>query len=312
MTTANDDRGIILLGMPRSGTTLLKYILNAHPRIACGAETFLLRASARFFSSDTVTDGIDYGVVGGITSAGFSEELLRERVRRLAFSFFEEIAVRHGKPRWAAKTAVDSFYITEIEKLCGEHARFVCVTRHALDSVLSLKDLTEANETYIAELHDYITRYPRPLEAYARAWCDVTRNLLDFAKRNSGNAMLIRYEDLVSDPESVCKSIFGFLGEAWEPGILKKAMATENIDGIGDWKIHSRATIDSSSVGRWQTLRQDVISRLAPIVNPLLADCDYEPLPIEPLPGHDRAMRRYELTMRMHQARANPDVSDDS
>lgn len=312
MTSAPDNRGIILLGMPRSGTTLLKYILNSHPRIACGAETFLFRATARFFSSDTVSDGIDYGVVGGLTSAGFSEELIRDRVRRLAFSFLEDIAAQHGKPRWAAKTAMDSFYIPEIEKLYGAHARFVCVTRHALDAVLSLQDLAEANETHIAELHDYIARYPRPLEAYAHAWCDVTRDLLDFAARHSANATLLRYEDLVSDPEAVCERIFDFLGEAWDPNILEKAMAPERIDGIGDWKIHSRPTIDSSSVGRWKTLRQDIVSRLGPIVNPLLVDCDYDPVPVEALPDHDRAMRRYEMTMRMHRARANPDDSGDT
>lgn len=311
MTGATDNCGIILLGLPRSGTTLLKRILNAHPRIACGAETFLLRATARFFESDTVTDGIDYGVVGGLSSAGISEGQIRDRVRELAFAFFEEIAVNQGKPRWAAKTAVDSFYLREIEELYGAHAKFICVTRHALDAALSLHDLTEANEIYIKELHDYISRFPRPLEAYSHAWCDVTRGLLNFANRNSSNTMLVRYEDLVSDPTTVCESIFGFLGEAWGPEVLERALATENVDGLGDWKIYSRPKIDESSVGRWKTLRQDTVSRLGPIVNSLLADCGYDPVTVAALPDHDQAMRRYQLTMRLHRARSEPDGSED-
>lgn len=310
MTAAVDNRGIILLGMPRSGTTLLKHILNAHPRIACGAETFLLRATARFFSSDTVTDGIDYGVIGGLTSAGFSEDSIRERVRGLAFDFLEEIAAREGKPRWAAKTAVDSFYLPEIEKLYGAHARFILVTRHALDAALSLEDLTAANETYIAELHEYISRFPRPLEAYAHAWCDVTQGLLDFAARNSADALLLRYEDLVDDPSTVCERLFQFLGEDWDPTLLERAMTPASIEGIGDWKIHSRPTIDATSVGRWKTLREDIVSRLGTIVNPVLTACDYDAVPVAPLPDHDRAMRRYEMTLRMQQARANPDPKD--
>lgn len=311
MTEATDNCGIILLGLPRSGTTLLKRILDAHPRIACGAETFLLRATARFFDSDTVTDGIDYGVVGGLRSAGFSEEQLRDRVRELAFAFFEEIAAKQGKPRWAAKTAVDSFYLPEIEKLYSTHAKFICVTRHALDTALSLHDLSEANEIYIKELHDYIARFPRPLEAYAHAWCEVTDGLLQFANRNRSNSMLVRYEDLVSDPSAVCESIFGFLGEAWNPEILDRALATDSVDGIGDWKIYSRPRIDNSSVGRWKALRQDTVSRLGSIVNPLLADCGYDPVAVAELPDHDQAMRRYELTLRLHRARSNRGDADD-
>lgn len=311
MSETADSCGIILLGLPRSGTTLLRRILNAHPRIACSAETFLLRATARFFDSDTVTDGIDYGVVGGLKSAGFAEEEIRDRVRQLAFAFFDEIAERQGKPRWAAKTAVDSFYLPEIEKLYSKDAKFICLTRHALDTALSLYDLSEANEIYIKELHDYIVRFPRPLEAYAHAWCDVTGGLLDFANRNSANTMLVRYEDLVDDPLALCESIFEFLDEAWDPEILTRALATENVDGLGDWKIYGRPKIDRSSVGRWETLRPDVISRLGLIVNSRLTDCGYDAVPVAPLPDHDKAMHRYELTMRLNRARANPDDPDD-
>ena len=311
MVSTPDNCGIIILGLPRSGTTLLRRILNAHPRIACGGETFLLRATARFFDSDTITDGIDYGVVGGLKAAGFSEEEIRDRVRQLAVSFLEEIAEKHGKPRWATKTAVDSFYISEIEKLLGDHAKFVCVTRHALDAALSLHDLSEANEIYIKELHDYVGRFQRPLQAYAHAWRDVTGKLLDFTRRNGDNSMLVRYEDLVEDPMGLCENIFAFLGEEWDGEILKQAMAKDTVKGLGDWKTYSRPSINNESVDRWKTLRPDIVSRLGPIVNPLLVDCGYDPVPVAPLPDHDEAMHRYELSMRFNLARSNPDDTDD-
>lgn len=311
MSETADNRGIIMLGMPRSGTTLLRRILNAHSRIACGGETFLLRATARFFDSDTINDGIDYGVIGGLMSAGFSEDEIRDRVRTLAFAFLDEMAARQGKPRWAAKTAVDSFYIPGIEKLYAQDAKFICVTRHALDTVLSLSDLCDANEVYIKELHDYIVRFQRPLEAYAHAWCDVTGELLDFAERNSSNTLLLRYEDLVNDPLTVCQHVFGFLDETWEAEILERALATENVDGLGDWKIYSRPKIDGGSVDRWKALRPDVVSRLGAIVNARLTDCGYEAVPVAPLPDHERAMHRYEMTLRFKRARTNPDDVDD-
>lgn len=311
MADVPDNSGIILLGLPRSGTTLLRRILNVHPRIACSGETFLLRGTARFLASDTVTDGIDYGVIGGLKSAGFSEAEILDRVRNLAFSFFEEIAAKRGKSRWASKTAVDSFYLPEIEKLYASHARFICVTRHALDAALSLHDLSEANEIHIKELHEYVAKFPRPLEAYAHAWRDVTGMLLDFAQRNYHTSTLIRYEDLVSDPQRVCKDLFGFLGEKWDSEILDHALADDVVEGLGDWKIHGRSTIDSSSVDRWKTLRGDVVSRLGPIVNPLLVECGYDPVPVVTLPDHDEAMRRYELRMRLTRAQSMTDDPDD-
>ena len=42
--------GIVVLGVPRSGTTLLRRLLQAHPHIACPPETNLLSAASRFFT----------------------------------------------------------------------------------------------------------------------------------------------------------------------------------------------------------------------------------------------------------------------
>ena len=123
-------RGIILLGMPRSGTTLLRRLLDGHPNIAAPGETFLLRATARFLETERIADGIDYGVLGGLGAAGYAEEEVLGRLRHLAFGFLDEIAAGEGKPRWAAKTAVDSFYLDRIDRIYGAHASFVCLVRH--------------------------------------------------------------------------------------------------------------------------------------------------------------------------------------
>lgn len=310
MTLASKNPGIIVLGLPRSGTTLLRRILNAHPRIACGGESFLLRATARFFEGDSIVDGIDYGVMGGLKAAGFSEGEIKRRVRQLAFSFLEDFAEQGGKARWASKTAVDSFYVAEIERLYAGHAQFVCVLRHALDATLSLNDLCEANEIFIAELHRYVARCARPLEAYAHAWNDVTGMLLEFARRNRKDAMIIRYEDLVKEPSPVCEQLFEFLGEPWDDDMLASALSDGSVTGLGDWKTYSRRSIDNSSVDRWKSLREDIVSRLGSIVNPVLESAGYEPVPVAALPDHDEAMHRYELSMRFNVARAQSGQDD--
>jgi hypothetical protein len=80
--------------------------------------------------------------------------------------------------------------------------------------------------------------------------------------------------------------------------------------GLGDWKTHSRTSIDASSVGRASDLREDIVSRLAPIMNPTLKKAGYDSAPMKPLPSHDEAIRRYELLMRFNAARADADSND--
>jgi len=54
--------GIIVIGCPRSGTTLLRRLLDAHPNIAAPGETYLFTACARFLRSERAVDGMDVGV----------------------------------------------------------------------------------------------------------------------------------------------------------------------------------------------------------------------------------------------------------
>jgi hypothetical protein len=282
--------------MPRSGTTLLRRLLDAHPRICCPGETFLLRASARFIQSEPIASGIEYGVLGGLRALGLAEQETLSALRQLCFGMLEQLAQRDGKPRWASKTAVDSFYLTAIDRIYGDHARFIVVIRHGLDVVCSLQEFSEELQTYISELHAYVARDPRPLAAFAHAWADVTSDLLTFAERNP-HAVLVRYEDLVSAPEPTLERVFAFIGEEWDPSITQAAFGKTEVKGLGDWKGYGAAGITATSVGRWRNLARSTIVELAAIVGPVLERCGYPPVETERPRTADEAMRHYELAM---------------
>ena len=295
--------GVILLGLPRSGTTLLRRLLNWHPEVHCGGETFLLTSAARFLRADRIVDGIDYGVLGGLQAAGIPRDAVLGGLRQFVTGFFERLAAGAGKPRWASKTAIDSFYAPEIEMLFAEHARFVCLIRHGLDAALSLKDLCDANETYIRELHAYVVRYPRPLEAFAHAWKDVTASLLDLAERLPRSTLVVRYEDLVRDPIPTLDRIVAFLGLA--PGHnLLEALSRDAPSGLGDWKTYGKAGIDPASVGRAAALPAATAALLAPIVNPVLERAGYDRVAQGVQPTPDQAMRRHEMAMSVQAQRS--------
>jgi protein-tyrosine sulfotransferase len=298
--------GLIVLGSPRSGTTLMRRILDAHPEIACPGETNVFTGCARFLQSETLAEGVDVGVLSGLQFAGFPEKEVLDRLREFALGFFREFASKSGKRLWAAKTAFDIFYLPTIEKLCTGHTRFLCIQRHGLDVACSLKDLCDTNGVYLSELHEYIKRHPRPLEAFCHVWVDLNRSLRDFAERHPHDALLLRYEDLVANPEPMLRRIADFAGVAWDEQWVEKAMHKSSDIGLGDWKTYTKSTVSTESVGRWKSLSAYTVSMMGRICNPMLELSGYEPVPVEAERTTEDARRRYELGLRLKTMTRNP------
>lgn len=286
--------GIMIFGTPRSGTTLLRRLMDAHPNIACPGETNVFTACGRFLRADRIAEGVRVGALDGLAYAGFEPSEILSRLREMAFWFHQEYAARQGKPRWASKTAFDSFYLNELEALCSDHVRYVCIQRHGLDVACSMEDLTRKNGGFLPELHEYVRRHPMTLEAFAHAWVDLASNIRSFAQRHLDNALLVTYEDLVSAPNETMESIMSFVGERWSADLVGRALEQRSNLGLGDWKTYARTTIDASSVGRWRKLSRDTIRRLAEICNPTLMACGYQPVAVDEQ-GEIDVRRRYEL-----------------
>ena len=307
MTTPLHAEGLIILGAPRSGTTLLRRLVDAHPNIACPGETNVFTACGRFLRSERIAAGVRVGVLDGLSYAGFTQEDVLARLRELAFSFHREYAQRQGKPRWASKTAFDAFYLDELEALCGAQVHFICIQRHGLDVACSLQELCDKNGGYLHELHDYVIRYPMILEAFAHAWVDRAQAIHAFAHRHPENSLLVRYEDLTGDTDATMTRIMSFVGEEWDAALTEHALEKRSDLGLGDWKTYARTAIDWSSVGRWKKLARDTVSQLGAICNPTLSLCGYEPIALDPEGDADAARRRYEVGLLLQGLKRQPD-----
>ncbi len=296
--------GIVILGHPRSGTTLLRRVIDRHSRIACPGETHVLSAGASFIRSQPTADGVDMGVLAGLSFAGFEDEEVLSRVRELVFSFPREHAARQGKPRWAEKTAFDAYAIPEIDLLCGDDAYFVGIVRHGLDVAASCVDFVEAAGTYPTAMHPYIQRYPMPLEAFAHSWVDVNAALLEFATRHPDNCVLCRYEDLVEEPAEALEAVLDFVGESFEPAMIEQDFRSADQTGFGDHKSYQQAGISTASRDRWKKIPPYPLERLSQICNPLLSKFGYEPVVVEGRAGtKSDARRRYEMSLMVHARR---------
>jgi hypothetical protein len=297
------------MGCPRSGTTLLRRLFDAHKDFSCPGESFVLRGATRFLSSETVAEGIDYGPFGGLTALGFSRETIEARVRDMALSFHAEIAKTEGKSRTALKTAVDSFYAREIFELFQGHAKFVFLIRHGADVALSLRDFSEKMEGIIEELMPFVVKHRRTLAAFAHAWVKVTTDMLDLAEAHDESVFALRYEDLIEEPRAALSEMWDFVGAPCDvDALLTETFKPREVHGLGDYKTFGTDRIHALSCGRWQTLADRVKSELAPILNPVLKRAGYDE--IQTSDTQSDAMRLHELAMMFQSTRGKSGDQD--
>jgi hypothetical protein len=295
--------GIAIIGFPRSGTTLLRRLLDGHPQIDAPGESYLLSACARFIQGDRVVDGVEAGVLSGLELLGTSREEVFERLRHLVFDLRDDRARRVGKSRWAEKTAIDAFHLAAIRRVFGDELTYVCVVRHGLDVCVSTLEWCQRLESFPADLHRYVAQHPQPLVAVAHAWVDVMQSFERLLEEGGERVFLVPYERLVANPGNLLRELLEHLGETWVDGLLDNALGAGLPDGFGDWKAYGRQSVDARSVGRWRTLSDGTVRQLAPIVNPTLIRWGYDSIPSEGEFSQAVALRRYELSLLAQRAK---------
>lgn len=296
--------GVVILGCPRSGTTLLRRLLGAHPELASPPETGVLSAGARFLHAESFGEGLELGVRSGLAFSGFSEQEVVEPLRELCFGFFRTIAQAHQASYWLEKTAFDAFHVDEIEALCGESVRYVLIHRHGLDVACSLRELVHKMEHHPAELMPFVHRHARPLVAYAHAWVEVNRRLLRLADQRPHQVLSVQYEDLVADPAVEMARLWEGLELDADAEQLLEAAFSADAPGLGDWKTWSQGRVSEASVGRRRELSRSMTARLAAVVNPTLLALGYEELSPPRAQSAAQARRRLELELAAARMRA--------
>jgi hypothetical protein len=204
-----------VVGVGRSGTTLLRLMLDAHPQLTIPPETHfapeLIRAAAKRRASP---EGLTEIVVSQRQWGDFrlDESELRARFASLGRiqpaaalrTFYELYAERVGKPRWGDKTPIYVEHMREISKALPE-ARFVHLIRDGRDVALS---------RIRRALDD-----PPPVDRIARNW---SRRIGAARKqaRKLDHYLELRYEDLVTDTEPTLRRVCEFVGLDYDPAML--------------------------------------------------------------------------------------------
>ena len=252
------ERHIIVGGAPRSGTTLIRRMLDRHPSICCGPESSIFLPGS---------------ILIGPVAAGF--KMPAEELRVMLDSspsqgaFIDAFATRYremrGRPRWAEKTPLNVRSIDWILERFPE-SRFVHVVRDGRDVVCSMREHPERRWVDGA----WVTEQSQlSLAAHAKRW--VADAEAGIAHRGDPRYLEVRYEDLVQDPEGLVRGLMEQLGEAYYPELIPDPDKPTK-----SGKVHANSAIRTRSMGRWRTdltpEEQESVQRIA---GPTLARLGY-------------------------------------
>lgn len=210
----------IVVGSPRSGTTLLRMMLDSHPDIAIPPETGFLSIGKEIQGTG---DELRKNFFNTITAyppdasswADFkiSKEKFKERLQKIEpFNvsdgfrlFYKMYAERFGKTRWGEKTPMYCRHMKDIEDILPE-TRFINVIRDGRDVAVSLR------KQWFSPGYE--------IETQANFWKD---NVLEARRQGEKcrHYMEVRLEDLIAEPEAYLREICKFINIEFSSEMLE-------------------------------------------------------------------------------------------
>jgi tetratricopeptide (TPR) repeat protein len=230
---STSSRPVLIVGMPRSGTTLTERILAAHPDVfGAGEVPYWVPASRKYLSTPTGDD----------LAATMIDRVGRDYLRLLDTKSPDALRVVDKMPA--------NFKCLGLIHAAFPNARIIHVRRHPIDTCLSIyfQDFN-ATHTYANDLEDlahYYIEYLRLMEHWRSTLPEDV--ILD-----------VSYEELVEDQEAWSRKMVQFIGLPWDPRCLefdRLGKADSTILTFSQWQ--ARQKISKTSVARWRNYKKFV------------------------------------------------------
>lgn len=231
---------IIVGGCHRSGTSLMRRILNAHARICCGPEVKFFRD----FYDDYPQDAVRHLRFMGSARAILPEEDRLEILGRAFIRLHQRAAAYAGKPRWADKNPENVLYLQQWQQLLGKSWLMVHVVRNPLDTLASIKEAK------------FPFSIPLELDGRIAFYQQYTQAGLEFGRAHPDRYYRLLYEQLVDSPEATLRDLMHWLGEEFQQGQLAFNQFPQQ-KGLEDPKVAATDGVHADSLGRWP----EVLSR---------------------------------------------------
>jgi tetratricopeptide (TPR) repeat protein len=230
------DLPIFILGMPRSGTTLIEQILASHPDVFGAGELGNFSRIASSYCGSSGKQVLYTEIVPGMPA---------EQLGEIGARYLESVrALSPDAPRITDKMPAN-FRFAGLIHLALPGARIIHARRDPLATCLSCfeRHFARDHQPFTYDLAE-LGRYYRAYEGLMAHWHQVLP---------AGAILDVQYEDVVQDLESQARRILEYCGLAWDPRCLafhrtERPVHTASV-------VQVREPIYRSSLGRWQSVR---------------------------------------------------------
>jgi len=240
---------VFVLCMGRSGSTLLRLILDTHPDLACPPETNIPALCTQLAVVWSLIEGAPLSLERGDAPPAIPDAAIAG-IRQTMDLMTAPYLARRGKRLYCDKSLGTARYAELLTRIYP-NARFICLFRHPMDMISSgIEACPWGLNGY--GFDQYIAGSPgNTVMALARYWNDQAHEIVAVEEQHPDKCYRVRYEDMVRDPEHVAAGIFDFIGVGQAPGIAE-AVFTRDHERFGpaDHKIWYTGEISPESIGR--------------------------------------------------------------
>ncbi|WP_027136915.1 sulfotransferase family protein [Gaetbulibacter saemankumensis] len=245
-----------ILGNPRSGTTLLRLLLNAHSRIGVPPECGMIQWWYSTYK--------DWGTNKRLLAQDFLSDILRSKkiedwhinpadityILEQDYNYaevFDAIYRQYtGKPIIGDK---NNYYIHHLDTLKHLYpkAKYIHLIRDGRDVACSYLQLQTLDQGL-----KYMPKVPNDIEHIAKEWDANVSRIDSFLETE--HALIIRYEDLLLDIERILQLVCAFLGTAFEPDMLSYYTNNNEPESTLHWKTKVVEPLDTSNFNKFKTV----------------------------------------------------------
>jgi len=228
---SSDERPVFIVGMPRSGSTLLEQILSGHKQVGGIGESSLI---------GTLANKTGINRRDSAQMIGKVKNLPPEIASRMAGVYLAALDdAQPGKLRVVDKNLHNFEFLAFIARLFPK-AHIIHALRDPMDHCVSC---------YMADLSRFHS-YTQDLRSMGQFYREHLR-LMEHWKKELPNPILeVRYEDVVADTEGKAHEIIEFLGLDWDPNCLQFQQNENRARTLSAWQV--RQPIYTTSVKRWK------------------------------------------------------------
>ncbi|MGZ5050164.1 MAG: sulfotransferase [Methylobacter sp.] len=264
---------IFILSCERSGSTMLRYIVDTHSKIACPSHLYLGNVLENLNRMVSATIAQTQPGLDEEAQKQFAVQETRETVSKIMSRYIEA----KGKRFWCEKTPMNLDYLSVLDAHFPD-AKYICLYRHCMDVVHSSLNLSKYR--FLPEHVPYVHRNPgNIIAAMTENWLEKTERLLAFEAEHTDRCFRVKYESIVMQPEETLRPLFDFLQVRWEDGLVERVFQSEHDVGEGDGKAALSSNIRQNSVGKGlEVPRSGIPHKFVEAINTLLCRLGYASL----------------------------------